>query len=536
MSYKKNASSNRDALFGSAGASDGPKHKKEAAANRNALFGDAAGGGSSKPSSRPTASTPTSSTSASSSRPTTTNSNLGYKGGKTKIGVGSVLSPEAKAVKLKEAEDYKQKANAAMQKSFFARPDPVAASTYYKRAAECYQQVGDVRMERLYRVSSGQCNMMIKAWASAASDYTRAAELALESEDLEVNLRRQDAYNYHLQASEAWREMGEKAKAATSQVAAAVALNFGQEGTMLSKDALAGMEAAVEAFVPDVYNAYAKYRQTGHSAFIDPDSEETIANPSAETMAAAEAHLVSRSYSHEPLQELVYTLVGFGEYPSALYAAGAATALLEKDGLSTLSLSRAFATETILTLAMGDPIAAEQNFLSKHCQKTTYLSSRECKLSEDLFRAVKMRDQDALEEARSPTGSNRAALANLHPALRELVGQLRISGVARKTVGETAPLKKKKPSEKKRPSSGEKKKKPSSGEKKKGPAPSVEQEQEEEAPPPSLHELMDKKTGYEQEAEEGAVLDGAALQDELDALNFGDDEEEDLEDDDFDLR
>jgi hypothetical protein len=68
------------------------------------------------------------------------------------------------------------------------------------------------------------------------------------------------------------------------------------------------------------------------------------------------------------VQEVVYLLVSFGEYASALYAAGAVTAFLSQDGISTLTLSRAFVNESILTLAMGDPIAAEENFLKYHVQ------------------------------------------------------------------------------------------------------------------------------------------------------------------------
>lgn len=88
--------------------------------------------------------------------------------------------------------------------------------------------------------------------------------------------------------------------------------------------------------------------------------------------------------------------------------------------------------ETILLLAMGDPVAAERAFLDWHVQKTSYLTSRECKLAEELFRAVLSRDLDALEEARSTEGSNLAALSNLNEEMRTLVQQLRISGVARR--------------------------------------------------------------------------------------------------------
>jgi Soluble NSF attachment protein, SNAP len=305
--------------------------------------------------------------------------------------------------------------------------------------------------------------------------------------------------------------METRSKAGSSKVQAAMALNSGDESKLLSKDALAGLEEAVEAHVPDILNPYGRYRQTGCSAFVDPNNDsETVTNPSAQNKALAQEHIVGSAYAHEPLQELTHLLADYGEYASALYASGAVSLILERDGLSTLTLSRAYVTETILTLAMGDPIAAEENFMNRHVQKTAYLSSRECKLAEELFRAVKTRDIDALEEARDPNGPNRTGLANLHPVLRQIVSYIRLSGVARKTVGDTV-------------SSDSKDKKSK-----------LTDEVSSKQPEPSLNEILNMKTGYEGEVAEGANLDSAALNNELDALDLGDDD--DLEDDDFDLR
>lgn len=361
--------------------------------------------------------------------------------------------------------------------------------------------------------------------------YTRGAELAIEAEDIpDQETRRRESAGLHSKAAEAWTNMNEKAKAAGSKVQAAVALNYGDESRLLSKEALAGMEEAVEAHVPDVMNPYARYRQTGHSAFIDPNSDESVTNPSPENLAFAAEHIVTRSYAHEPLLKLVYMLVDYGEYASALYACGAASTILKKDGISTLSLGRSFVTETILTLAMGDSVAAEENFLKRHVQETSYLTSRECKLSEELFRAIKTRDGEALEEARDPTGSNRGGLANLHKSLQTLVTILRLSGVARKTMGETVA-----------PAAAKKKGPPKedvTGTKKKRMVPKKQPPAAKEKPEASLEEIIDQKTGYEQDEAECANLNPDALQSELDDLNFDDlDSDDGLEDDDdVDLR
>lgn len=509
--YKKNAASNRDALFGGIAESSSGGNKK----------------GSKKRAPAAAAAAAPSTTSAA-----TTGTSKGYqskaatsKGSSNNNGIPS-LSGAARDAKIAEAENYREKANKCMSTGLFKKADPLAASTYFKRAADCYKQAGgEVTLERLYRIESGKCNQQIGVWASVASDLTRAAELTLLDETAipDETQRRRDASNWHKQAAQAWLELDEKAKAAHSQVAASLALLQGTDASSsskLSSEALRGMEEAVEAHVPDPLNPYARYRQTGASAFLEEGADEF----SADAVALAQQHVVSRSYAHEPVQQLVHLLTGYREYASALYAAGAATALLQRDGLSTLSLSRAYLVETILTLALGDPVAAEQAFLNVHVQKDFYLKSRECQCAEELFRAIKARDADALEEARSPGGPNRAALANLpHDSLRRTVQELRVAGVARAVVATTAAA----------DGSADKKGKPTKEEK-------------------PLQEVLSQKTGYEQDVAAGAALDGDALSNELDNLDFGglgsddddsanavgdpNDELDGLEDDDIDLR
>jgi len=400
-----------------------------------------------------------------------------------------------------------------MQKGMFTRADPLAASTYYKRAADAYQKCNEFRLERMYRISSADCQVSVGAFATAAAEYTRAAELFEFAEDETVEMKREIGRKCLLNAADAWLNMNEPGKAADSKVAAAKALTWGDESNALPKAALVALEEAVEAHVPDPLNPYSRYRQTGVSAFLDPDSEETAENPSPETLAFAEQHVVSRPYAHESVQDVVYLLISFGEYLSALYAQGAVSTLLSRDGVSSLTLSRSFLAETILTLAMGDPIAAEQQFLSRHVQKTSYLSSRECKLGEELFRAVKMRDDEALEEARCTSGTNRAAIANQHESLRDVVSMIRISGVARKNAD----------------SSSKKTKKAAAAPAKPKPPPKKEE-------PASFDDFSDMETGYEKDVAAADAIDASGLQDELEALDFGDDSESDLDDDELDLR
>ena len=342
----------------------------------------------------------------------------------------SVLSGEARAAKMKEAEEYRAKAKKAMARGVFAKADPLAASMFYKRAADAYQQCGEVRLERIHREAGAGTQMSQGAYATAAADYIRAAELLQMSNEESIEEKRKEGCRLYNAAANAFRQMGETGKAAECVVNAALALLWDDETTLLSKEALAKMEEAVEAYVPDPMNRYARYRQLGVSAFVDPDAESDVITP--EMMSLAKEHMVTKAYAYEPLHKLTYVFCHYGEYASALYAVGAATAILEAEGIATLSLSRNYIMETILLLAMGDPVAAERAFLDWHVQKTSYLTSRECKLAEELFRAVLSRDVDALDEARSPEGSNRAALSNLNEEMRTIVQQLRVSGVARR--------------------------------------------------------------------------------------------------------
>ena len=493
MSYKQNASANRDALFGSA-APGGSKKKKTKPASNSATT-----------TSKPKATAPTSSV------PTS----MGYRYGpdkKTKTTTVPGLSGEARIAKLKEAEEYTKKAKKAMQSGIFTKPDPLVASTYYKRAADNYQKCGEFRTERFTRMDSAECQLMVGAYATAAADYTRAAELVEQETDLPLERRREIMQKLHLDAAEAFQQMNEPGKAASSKIQAAMALIFGDDSRLLPAEAIAALEEAVESHVPDPLNPHSRYRQTGISAYINPDNGETAEDPSPEALELANQQIVTRAYAHEPVQEVVYLMISFGEFSSALYAAGAVTTLLTRGGVATLTLSRAFLAETILTLSMGDPIAAEEQFLNRHVQQTSYLSSRECKLAEELFRAVKTRDDEELDEVRDPKGSNKAAIGNLHVALRELVGMIRISGVARKV--DSSEKKKEKKEKKKAPE-----------EAKKEPSPEAL----------SLSELAAQKTGYEKDVDDAEAIDTDVLQNELDALDFGDDESSGS-DDSVDLR
>lgn len=74
-------------------------------------------------------------------------------------------------------------------------------------------------------------------------------------------------------------------------------------------------------------------------------------------------------------------------------------------------------------------MAAEKTFMDVHLQNTSYLSSRECELAEELIRSIKSFDQDSLEKLKKSR-----VLANVDPVIRELVQSLKVSGKARSKI------------------------------------------------------------------------------------------------------
>jgi len=465
--YRRNNDSNRDALFGQASGST---------TNRNNV-----GGSKQRFTNNSNSNRTTTQQFTSSSTPTTTsrvselsnnainnpNSNVNARlaaarEARRKGGPVNVLTGPARMNKLQEAEDYREKARKAMSRTLFSKPDPIAASMFYHRAAEAYKALGENRLERLHRIASGDCQMGHGAYAYAAAEYCRAAELSACSEET-IERKRAECCKLYGDAARAWENVEkERGKVAECRMKSGFSLLIGivdsndrQSLMNMDRKALKIIEEAVESHVPDPLNRYWNFRQIGPSAYIDTEEEGDDGNNNStldatkntspdnidyDRLQLCEANLITSSYAHEPLQEAVHKLVGLGEYPSALYAAGAASAILENDSFATISLSRAYCIETILALAIGDVITADNSFLKIHLQKNSYLTSRECKLAEDLIRAIKMRDPNALDEARdtSASGPNRAALTNLHTSLRLLVQGLRISGVAKTSAAAAA--------------------------------------------------------------------------------------------------
>jgi tetratricopeptide (TPR) repeat protein len=422
-------------------------YKRDAGANRDALFGGAGGGGSTKSGARkpaPRAPAPSQPSRAPPRSPPTNANDPEYThtpgpskifGGKASTAARnnliSTLTGQAKIDKMAEAEDYRLKAQKAMTRGVFSRPDPISAGNYYKRAADAYKACGENRLERLHRIASGDVQLGQDAYAIAAQEYVRAAELS-EVSDETLARKKQEMHKLYCDAGDAWAQMGEKGRAAECRMKAAFGLMMGDEvNKSIEANALASIENAIESFVPDPLNRKRNYRK-GPSMYENPNAVDVEADR-REALELAKQNIINDAFAHECLFKVGAELIKRRHYETALYAYGAGTASLESEGIATVSLGRAYLSETVLTLAMGDTVAASQDFQRVHLQNTAYLSSRECALAEDLIRACAAMDLEALDETRSKSGSHRSAMANLEPVLRHLVGEIRVSGRAKKS-------------------------------------------------------------------------------------------------------
>ena len=143
--YKRDAASNRDALFGGSGT--GSSSRTEAPKRAVAARPPTAASSPSRPEIVGTGSA--ASTFASNSSITGTAdpnitpgpSSIFASSGRVaaRNAPTSLLTGQAKITKMAEAEDYRLKAKKAMTRGVFSKPDPISAANFYKRAADAYK-------------------------------------------------------------------------------------------------------------------------------------------------------------------------------------------------------------------------------------------------------------------------------------------------------------------------------------------------------------------------------------------------------------
>lgn len=129
--------------------------------------------------------------------------------------------------------------------------------------------------------------------------------------------------------------------------------------TGYENECLKHLENSISMFVPILLNPRRKYACT-------LENDDTLNERNAREL------VVTSPNAGKFVSSVMVQLIEMGELSSALYAAGAVSYLYTHDGISTVSLNRAYLNETILILAMGDSIAANEVMLD-HFQNTSYL-------------------------------------------------------------------------------------------------------------------------------------------------------------------
>jgi hypothetical protein len=165
--YKRDAASNRDALFGGASGGGGSKKKAPSSSRASSTSRSSAPSAPSsavRPSPSSAARTPVQNNSSNVGIHSDNNSGINSTNADPKITPGpstifggkiasrnkvvSILSGTAKIDKMAEAEENRLKAKQAMTRGIFSKPDPISAANFYKRAADAYKACGENRLER----------------------------------------------------------------------------------------------------------------------------------------------------------------------------------------------------------------------------------------------------------------------------------------------------------------------------------------------------------------------------------------------------
>lgn len=142
--YKRDAASNRDALFGGSGT--GSSSRTEAPKRAVAARPPTAASSPSRPeigtgSAASTFASNSSITGTADPNITPGPSSIFASSGRVaaRNAPTSLLTGQAKITKMAEAEDYRLKAKKAMTRGVFSKPDPISAANFYKRAADAYK-------------------------------------------------------------------------------------------------------------------------------------------------------------------------------------------------------------------------------------------------------------------------------------------------------------------------------------------------------------------------------------------------------------
>eukprot|EP00428_Durinskia_dybowskii_P068340 CAMPEP_0170390222 /NCGR_PEP_ID=MMETSP0117_2-20130122/19029_1 /TAXON_ID=400756 /ORGANISM="Durinskia baltica, Strain CSIRO CS-38" /LENGTH=500 /DNA_ID=CAMNT_0010646249 /DNA_START=46 /DNA_END=1548 /DNA_ORIENTATION=- len=274
----------------------------------------------------------------------------------TSANTTSAAVAAAKAKKISEAEEYRQKAENYLKTSFLQwKPDYVASAPMFERAADLYKQADDMLTASEMMLKAAQSHEGYNALASVAVANTKAATL-LKAAGPGQEKRVAELL---LTAAEFWGLSGDIQK-------------YGETTAKAAKE------------MEDVNSKEAKATYEKSVSILCPDNQPT--SPIA--------------------VEIFRNFFSFLVRKRMLDDAIALSSQMVKVMLASELDSSAFkvlASVTVIQLAQGDSVKAQQTYLQEHMNIPGYLQSRECVLADDLTMAFSSEDLDKLDKAkRSP--------------------------------------------------------------------------------------------------------------------------------------
>lgn len=231
------------------------------------------------------------------------------------------------------------------------KPDYLAAATMYERSADLYKQAEDLSSAMLIMLKAAECHEGYNAMASVAVANTKAAQ-----------------FN---------KEIGPGREKRTAELLIAAAEFWGLSGD-LAKYGEALAKAAKELENVDAKGAHELYMKA--MKVLCPDNKP---------QSPAVVEIVRNIFSFLVRNRLFNEALEFSTSAVAIFLAS------QLEG----SAFKILAAVTVIQLAQGDAVKAQQTYLQEHLNVPGYLNSRECELADNLTMAFSANDQEKLEKA-----------------------------------------------------------------------------------------------------------------------------------------
>jgi len=339
----------KNALFGK--GSNNNDNNKPKPVSKTALAAASKTSGS-KPTTN-TTTTSSSSTSKTSSSSTTTSSSTAQS--KT-LKSSTTISPQLKLKKIEEAKEESEKGMKYLKKTIFNwSPDHLAAAPCFENSANAYKTAGEYKMSYMMFMKASESHEGCNCSSAAGMACVKASEVAklgLDISEVVESMRK---------ASQYFGIDGKIDKAAE------MIYKLAKEYDSYEKfdDAITAYMEACDMILPD------KLTKTSLDG-IYPGILDWMRD-------AFKCYLKSNNLQ-DALDFAKKMVIVFDSFDSEM------------------SMCKTMVSMTIIQLAMGDIVAADQLFLEQ-LGNNQYINSKECRLAESFVMAIKLSDIDALDQA-----------------------------------------------------------------------------------------------------------------------------------------